>query len=115
MKLQDDNIEKTRIAKYGDKTLPKHCLCYSCGLSHRTVEACGIWWCPNPGCFSSGASWFGRRFRDIENIDTEEYVEALFLEIENMKVDNTDIEIIEAANATLKKYKNELTAKKYGL
>lgn len=32
--------------------------CMSCGITHKKVEARGIYECPNPLCTVSGASWF---------------------------------------------------------
>lgn len=32
--------------------------CGACGLTHRKVEAQGIWYCPNAVCKGAGATWF---------------------------------------------------------
>lgn len=32
--------------------------CFSCGLKHTSVEASGLWYCPNALCGGCGATWF---------------------------------------------------------
>jgi len=44
--------------------------CFCCGIQHKSVEACGIYYCPNPACQGSGATWFRynlKSYKDIEN------------------------------------------------
>lgn len=32
--------------------------CFSCEIEHPSVEAQGIWYCPNALCRGSGGAWF---------------------------------------------------------
>lgn len=32
--------------------------CQSCGIKHPSVDAIGIWYCPNALCRGAGAAWF---------------------------------------------------------
>ena len=42
--------------------------CRGCGLTHRYVEAGGIWHCPNPLCHMCGASWIARKLKSVQDI-----------------------------------------------
>jgi hypothetical protein len=47
--------------KFGDPSLEQHYLCYFCGLSHKRVEAGGMWFCPNFTCTGPGNHGFRKR------------------------------------------------------
>jgi hypothetical protein len=38
--------------------LPKHYTCHYCDLTHKRVEAGGMWFCPNPACVGPGAAYW---------------------------------------------------------
>lgn len=65
-------------------TLPAHYTCHFCKLSHRAVEAGGIFHCPNPLCTGSGAAWFRSRLESYREdgsykhtIDSNEALRAV--------------------------------------
>jgi hypothetical protein len=41
--------------KFGPTDLANHYTCYFCGLANKSVEAGGMWYCPNFGCTGPGA------------------------------------------------------------
>lgn len=42
------------------------CTCYYCSIYHKTVEASGIWYCPNPLCTGPGAAWFRVKLKSYQ-------------------------------------------------
>jgi hypothetical protein len=45
--------------------------CASCGTTDPSVEANGIWHCPNALCRGVGAHWFRRRLKSYkDNVDS---------------------------------------------
>ena len=58
--------DKTEKLEEEALKLAGHFQCYSCGLKHRKVEAGGIYYCPNPFCTISGATWFRKQLESFE-------------------------------------------------
>jgi len=50
-------------------SLPETCTCYYCGLTHRKVEAGGVYHCPNALCTGCGATWFRMRMKSYVELD----------------------------------------------
>jgi hypothetical protein len=51
----------------------RHLICGGCGLKDSRVEAGGVYYCPNPACRASGASWFKHKLNTFENLDNSSY------------------------------------------
>ncbi len=56
--------------------------CFSCKLKHPSVEATGIWHCPNALCRGCGAAWFRRTLDSYKDemdgthtVDDKEWIE----------------------------------------
>lgn len=79
-----------------NQQLPKHYKCGSCGLLHKTVEASGIYYCPNPACNICGASWAKSGLKSTINNESggsylySELVEYIYTD---WTIKNKDIEI----------------------
>ena len=43
--------------------------CTYCGLRHKSVEAGGQWYCPNPACRGCGTEWFNAKLASFEKTD----------------------------------------------
>lgn len=52
----------------------KHYTCRGCGLTHKSVEAGGIWHCPNPFCGSAGNHYFRSRLKSYRSVDSSSHV-----------------------------------------
>lgn len=73
--------------------------CLGCGLTHRSVEAGGVWHCPNPCCRGVGAAAFRSRLKsylEVHDGYTVDPVEALVEGLIAAK-QHQDPEIYEAA------------------
>lgn len=83
--------------------------CISCGLEDKTVEAGGIYYCPNPFCMVSGATNWKR-----ENLDVLELNDGLILNsnkgwlLKGMKVIEKMEYGLGAKIMALKKTKNKI-------
>ena len=56
------------------KKLKKHHICYYCGLRHASVEAGGVWACPNPLCRGPGGTWFRVQLKSYKDQDSGKHV-----------------------------------------
>jgi hypothetical protein len=73
--------------------LPDHNTCYYCKLTHATVEAGGVWYCPNPLCTGPGAAWFRASLKSYKEIgqsgkhtvDAFEAIEQAFVHLRKDK------------------------------
>ena len=75
-------VNKNKIEedlKFGDPNLENHYKCYYCWLSHKKVEAGGIWGCPNKACTGPGNAYFRSQLKSYETsgdghtVDIEEW------------------------------------------
>ena len=111
--------------KFGNPDLEAHYCCYYCGLSHRQVEAGGMWFCPNIACEGPGPSYFRSKLssykivpgEDKYTIDTEEYVKAIKAEIINKFLEpvNNNDHILEAIRESMKRLEIKIASSKFGL
>lgn len=105
--------------KFGDPSLPSHCLCHYCGLSHRTVEAGGIWYCPNPGCGGPGNNYLLSSLPETKN-HTDGTITVDYVEWKDFVKDKIDRGVLhphiaQAAKESLKKIVGKISSNKYGL
>ena len=49
--------------------IPRVQICLYCGLSHKLVEAGGIYHCPNPCCLGPGQSYQRSKLKSYKKID----------------------------------------------
>ena len=96
---------------------PIHCTCYYCGLSHREVEAGGMWRCPNIACKGPGnANWRKENLKSYvdkghyHTVDLEEWVKKIEEQYETL-----DEAIQEAVKDTMKKISTRALSNKFGI
>jgi hypothetical protein len=136
MEVQDDDntprvtslgfrIDKTagdsERFKFGDPSLEQHYLCYFCGLSHKRVEAGGMWFCPNFTCMGPGNHGFRKRnlksYKEVENqrhtVDDQEWKELA----ENLTLSPEEWEggMREAVQTGIKMLHTLVTAARYNV
>lgn len=104
--------------KFGPKDLADHYTCYYCKLAHKSVEAGGMWGCPNITCTGPGNSHYRSNLKSFKveperhhSVDTKEWLEKVKEDIRSV----TDPSLIEAIEAGIKRMEVSVTSGKFGL
>lgn len=80
--------------------------CWYCGLMDDSVEASGVWYCPNPRCSGPGIYWFIKRlssYKEDTREDTYKYDEHEFEEKVNEYLKNKTFTFAQKAPKTIAK------------
>jgi len=105
-------------ALYGDLGLDDHYTCYYCKLSHKRVEAGGVWHCPNVACSGPGAHYHRRKLKSYKETGdgkhTVDWGEWKVM-VEEFLKENQDPSLVDATKASLRKIATHATSNKFGL
>ena len=105
---------------FGPEDLPDHNTSGACGLAHKSVEAGGLWYCPNYTCKGAGNSYFRKSnlksYRDVlgssqHEVDTEEWYKVAL----EKRREEKDIDIASAVDAGLRTLRTNIHSAKFGL